>query len=506
MFNVPPERYAGSVAVQQALLTMTALGMTPSVRSMTGGFTFAPGFDGAASGGGGTNLLTAEQVQGLVTDAVKAAILAVNTVDPAARPAAASAAPAAAPAWIRRRNFPSLTRALKAARADSFAKAGFELEVSNAAKALWYSQKDDDVADRSIVWPTTIDQALQLFDHMGETAATKELDRLDDAIKSVESVRSVKAMSETGGSYGYALTGGTSGGINVPPEFLQSLFTYALAPKVALRRVPGVRTFQVMSNNVRLPRESVRAGASQAAEAGTLSSADATLAQQSITIEKQYAFRRWSNELADDSNPSFMEFLGQTVVRDVAIQQDSQYLQGNGSSPQIQGLVGYTGVTNPTLPNGTNGGSPDFDTFHDAVYQLDLVNADCDFLITHPRTWNTLRKKKDAEGRYLMSATGIPIGYGDSRGNPRGLLLDYIPIFTTTALSIALTVGTNTDCHTAVMGDSSQIVILERAGIELGFSEHIYFTTDEMAVRAIARSAIAILQPAAVETLTGIRA
>lgn len=450
-------------------------------------------------------LFTQDQVQVMVREAVTEGIKAANTVNPADRPASPSGAVDGAPAWVKRRQFPSLTRALKSARSGSFKNSGFELEVSNAAKQLWYGQSDDDVADRSIVWPTTVEQAIELFDHMGETKATKELDRLDDAIKSVESVGrsgAVKAMGESGS---YALTGGTSGGILVPPEFLQSLFSYALAPKVALRRVPGIRALQVNSNNVRLPRETTRAGASQASEAGTLNSADATLAQQSITIEKQYAFRRWSNELASDANPSFMTFLGQTVVRDLAIQQDSQYLQGSGSTPQIQGIIGYSSVTNPTTPNGTNGGSPDFDTFHDAVYQLDLVNADCDFLITHPRTWNTLRKKKDSNGRYLMSATGIPVGYGDSAGNPRGLLLDYIPIYTTTSLSIALTVGTNSDCTTAIMGDSSQVVILERAGIELGFSEHVYFGTDEMAVRAIARSAIAILQPAAVETLTGIR-
>ncbi len=448
-------------------------------------------------------LFTQEQVASIVRDAVTEGIKAANTVNPADRPAAPSATDTAigAPAWVKRRQFPSLTRALKSARAGSFAKAGFELEVSNAAKSLWYNQSDDGIAERSVVWPTNVEQALQLFDHMGETKATKELDRLDDAIKSVEAT-SYKAMGESGS---YALTGGTSGGILVPPEFLQSLFAYALTPKVALRRVPGVRSLQVNSNNVRLPRESTRAGASQASEAGSLTTADAVLAQQSIVIEKQYAFRRWSNELADDSNPSFMEFLGQTLIRDLAVQQDSQYLQGSGSTPAIQGLIGYTGVTNPTTPNGTNGGSPDFDTFHDAVYALDLANADCDFLIGHPRIWNTLRKKKDAEGRYLMSATGVPTGYGDMAGRPRGLLLDYIPVYTTTSLSIALTVGTSTDCTTVILGDSSNVVILERQGIELGFSEHIFFQNDEMGVRAIARSAVAILQPAAVLTLTGNR-
>lgn len=437
-------------------------------------------------------------LQQVVTDSVSAALKAVNTPNPEDRPAQE---PASAPAVVTRRAFPSLTRALKAKRAGNAEKvAGFELEVSNAAKALWYSSPGDDVKADSIVWPANLNQAIALFDFMGERKATKELDRLDSAIKSLDA-HAIKAMGESGS---YSLSGGTSGGILVPPEFLQSLFAYALTPAVALRNVPGVQTLQVNSNNVRLPRESARAGASQASEAGTLSAADATLAQQSIVIEKQYAFRRWSNELADDSNPSFMQFLGNTVVRDLGVQQDSQYLQGNGSTPQIQGIIGYSGLTTATSV-GANGGTPTFDNFHDAVYSIDLANAKANFLITHPRTWNSLRKIKDSTGRYLASASfGVPVAFG-ANGGPTKLLLDYIPVVTTTSLSIALTVGSSSDCTTAILGDASQVYILERGGIEIDFSEHLYFATDEVAVRAIGRSAVAILQPAAVTTITGIR-
>lgn len=437
-------------------------------------------------------------LQQVVTDSVSAALKAVNTPNPEDRPAQE---PASAPAVVTRRAFPSLTRALKAKRAGNAEKvAGFELEVSNAAKALWYSSPGDDVKADSIVWPANLNQAIALFDFMGERKATKELDRLDSAIKSLDA-HAIKAMGESGS---YSLSGGTSGGILVPPEFLQSLFAYALTPAVALRNVPGVQTLQVNSNNVRLPRESARAGASQASEAGTLSAADATLAQQSIVIEKQYAFRRWSNELADDSNPSFMQFLGNTVVRDLGVQQDSQYLQGSGSTPQIQGIIGYSGLTTATSV-GANGGTPTFDNFHDAVYSIDLANAKANFLITHPRTWNSLRKIKDSTGRYLASASfGVPVAFG-ANGGPTKLLLDYIPVVTTTSLSIALTVGSSSDCTTAILGDASQVYILERGGIEIDFSEHLYFATDEVAVRAIGRSAVAILQPAAVTTITGIR-
>lgn len=438
---------------------------------------------------GDTPMLTADQVENLVSTAVAAGIKAANTVDPEERPAAAKAAPA----FHKRRGLPSFDRALKAAGTDDWSNAGFERDVQKAARELWDPKQDWGLSKYGVLWYKSPQEALALFDYMGEREATKEMDRVDSAIK---------AMSE---SLTVSISGGTAGGLLVPPEFRQDLFAYALTPQVALRRVPGVTVLPVNSNIVRFPRESSRAGASQASEAGSLSSADATLAAQQIVIEKQYAFRRWSSELSADAQPAFSAFLNQTVIRDLGVQQDIQYLRGTGSTPQITGLLNYSSLTTgPSL--GTNGRSVTHDDFIEAVYLLENANvSNPDFVIAHPRTLNTLRKSKDGVGRYQWTPQGQPVA-GGAPGAPDLMVAGYLPAFKTTNLTITETAGSSTDCSTAIVGDSSQVFILERSGVEVAFSEHLYFSTDELAVRAISRSSLVLLQPAAVTLITGIRA
>ena len=478
--KIPLQRYAGAVMASPVY-------GPPVIGRLKNGAPIYP----IAGGDGTAPMLTADQVSDLVKVAVSDALKAVNTVDHADRPEAVKSV-----SFIpRHKLFPSLVKALVSAKNGRLD--GFEREIHDAGRKLWYQKlgNSEQLEDGSVIWPRTPNELYQVLTEMGET---KSADRVESAIK---------AMTE---AVTYTLSGGTGGGILNPPEFLQGLFAYALAPRNALRRVPGVRVIPVTGSNIRLPRESTRAGASQAAEAGTLSSADATLAQQNITIEKQYAMRRWSSELGADSDPAFAAFLDATVIRDLDIQQDIQWLRGTGSTPQVTGILSYSSLTTSTAPvaTSTNGDVLTFDDVMFAAYDLDAVNAEADFAIGHPRNIHTLRKTKDANGRYLMSFDGTPRGFGLARdaGGPDAILADFLPFFKTTNLTITQTVGTNTDCTTIIVGDSRQVLILERQGIELMLSPHVYFTTDELAVRAIGRSAIAILQPTAVTLLTGVRA
>jgi len=438
-------------------------------------------------------LLTPDAVKTLIVESiaesVSAAIKEANTVSEAERPEAVKSAPEAPAVITRRQAFPSLRRAVLGAAKGRLD--GYEAEFNRAAMKAFGYQSDDLEGSSSIIWPTSLDEAQRIFETMGDGNA----DKVATAIKAVEAT---KAMNNDSA---WTDSGGTAGGVLVPPEFAQSLFAYALTAQNAVRRA-GARVYPATSNNVRFPRETTAAGASQIAEAGTMSSADATLAQQSIDVEKQYAMRRWSDELGADSDPAFSVFLENTVIRDLRIQQDIQYLRGSGTTPQITGILNYTGLTSgPSL--GTNGRTPTWDDILDAIYNLNAANADANFAIGHPRAINSLRKIKDASGRYLMSDFGTPMAAGGNQAN--AMLAGFVPFYSTTNLTITQTVGTSTDCTTIIMGDISQVMIVERGGVELMLSPHVYFTTGEMAIRATQRTALVILQPSAVELITGVR-
>lgn len=446
--------------------------------------------------------LTKDQLTELIGVSVEKAVRAVNTPDPEARPEAPAAR--SAPAFNRRLYpLPRLGKAMQAAYRGGFRQSeSFEKDISQAASELFgYKGEKLDADDplieeagtgknyRSVIWPKTRAEMADVLYAVGERSHAEQLDRVEMAIR---------AMSEGASGLGLEL---------VPTQFAQDKFAYIMTSTIAVRQVPGIQVMPVRSNVISLPRESTAAGASTATEAAQLSVQDATLSTQTITVKKQYGFRRYSNELLADADPAWNEFLANTLVRDVALKQDLQYLEGSGSGANIQGIVGYTGLT--ALTSGTNGASPDFDTFYDAQYALRLVNAEPDFLIAHPRVLNTIAKIKDADGNHILSnGSGVNAPQAFGTGLPgagvKGVVIG-IPMWFSSQINIARTVGASTDCTTVIIGKADQVLILDRQGIEMGFSEHLYFDYDQTAARAIARSAIAVLQPDSVATIAGVR-
>lgn len=313
-----------------------------------------------------------------------------------------------------------------------------------------------------------------------------------------------------------------AGGALVPPEYLQDQYTLSLQGPVAFVNAPGVTDLPVKSNSVFFPRETVMPTSGAYAEAATITESDPTFGQQNIIIKKQAVLNQFSNELLADAIPEYEQEIAKSIVRSLTLYQDSQYLEGTGAGAQITGLGSYSGLTAGYTP-GTNGDSASaagyLSKLIDLVFTARAAGWEPNAWIAHPRFIQSVSKVVDSNGRYILESVGgvfgAPVAVPNVGALPtqatyqlppwRALLLG-IPVLMSNQIPINETQGTGTTCTHVYLGDFNFARRLVRQAIELAISEHIYFTTDQTAVRATGRSALVLLQPAAFIKQSGILA
>lgn len=452
--------------------------------------------------------ITQDDLLKMVSDAAKAgaeeAVRAVNTVDDTARPGGGASQKPAVPNVAVRSHRLSIGRAIRGARLG-WKKAGAQLEkdFTDATRAM-YPDAGNDIEYGDFSWPTSIESAYNVLE--------------DAAFRNVENRKEFTELAVRAISEGTPTTSATGGGVLTPIAFLQDQFVFALTSPVAVLNCPGVDVIPISTPVVSLPRESVAATASTVAEAGVLSPSDPTFAQQVITAKKIYGYKQFSNELLADANPALMGYLSRTVGRDVGLQKDSQFLTGSGSGNNLTGITNVSGITTIANLPATNGQNPTYDTLTQQIWALRRANVEPNAWVMHPAAGQALAQVKDSAGRplfldgslYQLGGAQAPIaangaGFQSANANQqvaRGMLLG-LPVFFTSQLSITQTQGTSTNCTTIYLGNFNYCKILERLAVDIAVSEHIYFTTDQTAVRAIWRGAIALTQPAAFESIGG---
>jgi HK97 family phage major capsid protein len=447
--------------------------------------------------------ITTEQLEKLVTDAsakgAEAAVRAVNTVKPEDRPGGAGDGVAAPAVNLHRPSRPSIARAIRALQKGSWKGAELERDLSQATAAIYgkgVRDEDDDSVGDGLMIPSTP----YAYANVLEQAAIR-------TPASVFGSAAVRALAEGTSALGSV----TSAGALVPIQFLSNEFVIALTSAVALRNMPEVRTVPVNSNIIELPRESAQATTAAVAENGTISSADPTFAVQELALKKQAALRTFSNELIADSNPAIDSYIMQTLARDIALFQDLQYLEGSGSGANVNGLVNYSGLTTSSWAAATNGSTPGADDLVKLPYDIFKANGRPTAFIMHPRTLQNIALLKDGAGRYLftdVSVWGGPMLQVTKDGFTYpsaavGKLLGY-PVYLSTQISTTRTQGSASTATNIYYGDFRNLVILERQAINVFLSAHFAMNNDQTAVRATARSTVALLQPTAFAKATGI--
>ena len=288
-------------------------------------------------------------------------------------------------------------------------------------------------------------------------------------------------------------TGG-AGGFLVPDEYSRSWFDMLRAQSVVLGANPVI--LEATSDVLRLPKVASGTVVSMTAENATIAQGDPTFGEVVLTPRKAAALTLVSNEVLEDSAPSVREVLARDHLAQVALLLDAQMLAGNGTAPNMRGIRNFTGASVTSL--GANGATPTLDDFASALQRLQAANAGArPVWFMHSRTYGTVRKIKDGQNRYQLSPD-------PSQDSPMSLF--GVPISISNQISIAESVGTNNDNSYVILADMNQLAVAQRKAITVEYSRDFAFSSDQTAVRTVARFDCQPINVAGFEIITGVRA
>jgi len=345
--------------------------------------------------------------------------------------------------------------------------------------------------------PTTTDTdaaAREVEDRAAETATTERPAaglRVEDRAATTETpieTRVLDAIRSVRRGESRALT--TAAAIS-PGELSSYLFDKLRASSVAL--ASGVRVIATERDSVTFPALTADVAPGWYAEAGAITAGDPTLASVVATPRKLAHLVQLSNEVIDDSDPSVLDVLNAHLVAVLGLKLDLGIFEGSGTAPEIRGLANVSGIGSVSM--GTNGGQvTSLDPFADALAALEAANAKPGAIVLGPRTWATVRKLKDSQGRPLVgngSADAPPTIFG-------------LPVHVT-QLSVTETQGSASNCSSVYVYEPGQVVLVRRADVEVEVDRSRLFNSDQSEVRAKLRADLIVPNPTAVCRIVGIK-
>lgn len=220
----------------------------------------------------------------------------------------------------------------------------------------------------------------------------------------------------------------------------------------------------------------------ETAEAGTYQEAALALTEQSSTVRKIAVFIPVTDEQLEDE-PQVRGYIDNRLPFMLRQRLDSQILNGNGTSPNLRGILNVVGIQ--TQAKGTD---PVPDAVYKAMTKVRVTGrAMPNGVVMHPNDWQDIRLLRTADGIYIW---GNPSDVGPER--IWGLQV---------AQSDAITE------NTALVGDFanySELATRRGIDVQVSNSHGTYFIEGKQAMRADLRAALVVYRPAAFCTVTGV--
>lgn len=222
--------------------------------------------------------------------------------------------------------------------------------------------------------------------------------------------------------------------------------------------------------------------AAEVAEGGTYGEAALALTERSDPVQKVGVWLPITDEQLEDV-PQASGYVNNRLPFMLRQRLDTQVINGNGTSPNLEGILNRTGIQTYALA-----AEPVPDAIHKGMTLVRVTGrATPNAIVMHSNDWQDVRLLRTADGIYIWGSPSEP-------GEPR---MWGLPVVQNEAIAE----------NTALIGDfANHSELSYKRGIEVQVtnSHSTYFIEGKQAVRADFRVALVVYRPAAFCTVTGI--
>ena len=242
--------------------------------------------------------------------------------------------------------------------------------------------------------------------------------------------------------------------------------------------------------------------AATVAEGATKPQSDVTIAQVTETIRKIANTAKISDEMLQDAGYVGGYVQGRLVLF-VKLAEEDQLLNGNGTAPNLRGLLNRTGLATAVAVPGT----PTQTDRIDAIYsQISAIRStsflEPDGIIMNPTDWKTIRLNKDANNQYFAGGpfTGA---YGNGvQGADHGNAGENPDLWgCRVVVTPAIAAGT---ALVGAFGTAAQVFRRSGITVEMTNSNEDDFKNNLVALRAEERLGLAVYRPGALGKVTAL--
>ena len=216
-----------------------------------------------------------------------------------------------------------------------------------------------------------------------------------------------------------------------------------------------------------------------------------TLATVTASVFTAAGLATISNQLLADSNPAVDQLVTRDLAKRLVALEETAFLAGTGTGQPL-GILNTPGVNTSTahVASGdvVSGAGGILDAVLDGIYQTQRDYGNPTTILMHPRTWTAILKDKNANGVYVYgspaNATNSSPDISQARTVYQGPVRNLwgVPVVLSNRIPINLGAGTNES--RIIVGDFTEALILDRQGITVDESPHVYFTSNQTVFRA----------------------